>query len=121
VHLSVASSADGRALAIRDHLMPIVRLRGTIEMQRGAVRVTTLAFGPWVFHHWTPFNEMPAAAASSPGYRRAVRAQRQQPAMPYGLDVWRIAKVLRVLWGDEAGYEVVTFVRGDWEDEALAL
>jgi hypothetical protein len=31
------------------------------------------------------------------------------------------ARVLRVLWSDDGACEVVAFVRGSWEDEALAL
>jgi hypothetical protein len=29
--------------------------------------------------------------------------------------------VLRVLWADAGGFQVGAFVRGDWEDVALAL
>jgi hypothetical protein len=29
--------------------------------------------------------------------------------------------VLRVLWADDGASEVAAFVRGAWEDEALAL
>jgi hypothetical protein len=29
--------------------------------------------------------------------------------------------VLRVLWSDDRATEVAAFVRGSWEDEALAL
>lgn len=36
-------------------------------------------------------------------------------------DVWHSAKVLGVLWADHGAFEVVTFVRGPWEDEALKL
>ncbi len=37
------------------------------------------------------------------------------------LDVWHGEKVLSVLWADDGAFEVVSFVRGAWEDEALAL
>jgi hypothetical protein len=41
---------------------------------------------------------------------------------PYGLDVRRDgARVLRVHWSDSGASEVATFVRGPWEDVALAL
>jgi hypothetical protein len=29
-------------------------------------------------------------------------------------------KVLSVLWADDGAFEVIDFVRGDWEAEALA-
>jgi hypothetical protein len=33
--LRLVSFGDGLALAIRDHLLPLVRKRGTLEVQRG--------------------------------------------------------------------------------------
>jgi hypothetical protein len=35
--------------------------------------------------------------------------------------VWRDFKVLSVLWADDGSFEVDSFVRGSWEDEALVL
>ena len=45
--LRLASSGDDRALAIRDHLLPLVRERGTLELQHGPVRMVALRTGPW--------------------------------------------------------------------------
>ena len=120
--LRLVSSGDDRALAIRDRLVPIVRERGMLELQRGLVRLVALRTGPWTIEHWTPFGELSPDEASSPGYRHAVERQRTRPDLPYGLDVWRDgAQVLGVLWSDDGASEVVAFVRGPWEDEALAL
>jgi hypothetical protein len=119
--LTLAWSSDDRALAIRDHLLPLVRDRGTVEVQRASVRLTTLETGPWVLHHWTPFNDLSTDEASSPGYRHALERQHARPDLPYGLEVWHGVKVLSVLWADDGAFEVVTFVRGSWEDEALGL
>ena len=102
VSLRLVSTSDDRALAIRDHLLPIVRERGTLENQRGPVRLITLEMDPWVFRHWTPFNELSPAEASSPGYRHAVERQHTRPDLPYGLEVWRRGvKMLSVLWADD--------------------
>ena len=120
--LRLVSSADDRALAIRDHLVPIVRERGMLELQRGLVRLVALRTGPWTIEHWTPFGELSPDKACSPGYRHAVERQRTRPDLPYGLDVRRDgARVLGVLWSEDGASQVVTFVRGPWEDEALAL
>ena len=120
--LRLVSSGDDRALAIRDHLLPLVRERGTLEVQRGPVRLVALRSGPWTVEHWTPFGELSPDEASSPGYRHAVERQRAGPDLPYGLDLRRDgARVLGVLWSDGGATQVVTFVRGPWEDEALAL
>jgi len=119
--LRLVVSNDGRALAIRDHLLLLVRHDGEIEVQRGLVRMVTWERAPWVVHHWTPFNELQPGEASSPGYRHAVERQHATPDLPYGLEVWHGVKVLRALWADDGRLEIASFVRGPWEDLALAL
>ncbi len=120
--LKLVASGDDRALAIRDHLVPVVRGRGMLELQRGPVRLVALRTGPWTIEHWTPFGDLSPDEASSPGYRHAVERQRTRPDLPYGLDVRHDgARVLGVLWSEDGASQVVTFVRGPWEDEALAL
>ena len=65
---------------------------------------------------------MPPEEASSPGYRHAVERRRTRPGLPHGLDLSRDGtRVLGVLWSDGGATQVVVFVRGPWEDEALAL
>jgi len=119
--LRLVVSNDGRALAIRDHLLLLVRHDGEIEVQRGLVRMVTWERAPWVVHHWTPFNELQPGEASSPGYRHAVERQHATPDLPYGLEVWHGVKVLRALWADDGRLEIASFVRGPWEDLAFAL
>lgn len=119
--VKLESSSDGRALAIRDHLLPLIRGRGRLEVQRDTVRLVSLQLGPWLFNHWTPFNELSGEQASSPGYRHALERQRTRPDLPYGLEVWRGVKVLSILWADDGRFAVQRFVRGFWEDEALVL
>jgi hypothetical protein len=117
----LVSSGDDRALAIRDHLLPLIRNQGRQEVQRDTVRLTSLQLDPWLFNHWTPFSELSPEQASSPGYRHALERQRTRPDLPYGLEVWRGAKLLSVLWADDGSFAVESFVRGSWEDAALAL
>jgi hypothetical protein len=121
VTLRLASSSDDRALAIRDHILPLLREQGALETQRDTVRVVELRLAAWVFRHWTPFNDLAPGQAASPGYRHAIERQHTQPDLPYGLDVWHGARVLRVLWADDGSFDVVSFVRGTWEAAALAL
>src|SRR3712207_2116747 len=116
--LKLVSSGDDRALAIRDRLLPLVRERGTLEVQRGPVRLVVLRTGPWMVEHWTPFIELSPDEASSPGYRHALERQRAGPDLPYGLDLWRDgARVLGVLWAEDGASEVAAFVRGPWRSE----
>ena len=48
--LTLVSSGDDRALAIRDHLVPLVRLSGSQEVQRDSVRLISLQHGPLEHH-----------------------------------------------------------------------
>jgi hypothetical protein len=122
ISLRLASSSDDRALAIRDHLLSLVRERGVLENQRGPVRLIVLETGDWTVNHWTPFSDLMPGEASSPGYRHALDRQHTRPDLPYGLDVLRHGtKVLGILWSDEGSFEVATFKRGSWEDDALKL
>jgi hypothetical protein len=119
--LRLVTNGDPQAAAIRDHILPLLRRNGAVQTQRDTVRLTELRMDGWAFSHWTPFNDVGLEEASSPGYRHAVERQRTRPALPYGLDVWHEKKVLRVLWAEDGAMEVVSFVRGDWEQDALAL
>ena len=123
--LHVAASADARALAIRDHVLPIVRTHGQLEDledKDSTLRLIVLWRDPWRFTHWTPFNALAATEASSPGYRHALERQRVRLELPYDLDIWHAGeKVLGMLWVDDVRFEVASFVRGGWEDVALAL
>jgi hypothetical protein len=119
--LKLVASNDDRALAIRDHLLLLVRQGGGIEVQRDLVRLVTLEQDRWVIHHWTPFNDLQPDEASSPGYRHALERQHTTSDLPYGLEVWHGVKVFSVLWADDGRFKVANFVRGPWEDLALAL
>ena len=121
MNLRLVSSSDDRALAIRDHVLPLLRERGALEVQRDSVRLIELHLAPWVFRHWTPFNELDSGEASSPGYRRAIERQHTLPDLQYGLEVWRGSRVFRILWADDGKCEVTSFLRGPWEEDALSL
>jgi hypothetical protein len=47
MNLRLVSSGDDRALAILDHLAPLVRERGRLELQRDAVRLIVCRTGSW--------------------------------------------------------------------------
>lgn len=123
--LKVAASCDADALAIRDHILPIVREQGILEDledKDSSLRLLVLERTPWRFRHWTPFNALTPTQTSSPGYRHAIERQHTRPDLPYGLDIWHEgANVLSLLWLDAATFKVVSFVRGAWEDAVLAV
>jgi hypothetical protein len=120
--LELVTPSGAQVIAIRDHVLPLLRQGGAIQLQRDAVRVTELQVGVWIFHLWTPFNELSREEASSPGYRHALERQRPGKALPYGLDIWYgTTKVLRMLWSDYNTIEVMVFVQGPWMEEVLLL
>lgn len=119
--MRLVASSDDRALAIRDHLLPLVREQGRLEVQRDNVRLISLNMDAWLFNHWTPFSDLAPEEAASPGYRHALERQRSRPGLPYGLEIWRGDKVMSVLWADDGAFLVEQFERGAWEDDALGL
>jgi len=119
--LRMVSNSDDRARALRDHVLPILRERGSLLLQSDVVRVIELRLGDWTFRHWTPFNDPAPEEAASPGYRHAVARQHTRPDLPYGLDIQQHALLLRIQWADGDAIDVTTFVRGEWEDELLQL
>lgn len=120
--MNVAASGDTAALAIRDHVLPIMRERGTLEDRNNSLRLLVLEQPPWQFRHWTPFNALAPGEAASPGYRHALARQHTRPDLSYGLDVWHEGvKVLSLLWADTGAFEIVCFVRGPWEAAAMAM
>jgi len=122
MNLRLVTTDTGLAIAIRDHILPLLRQDGTVEVQRDVVRLTELRIRDWVFRFWTPFNELGREEASSPGYRHAIERQRSRKSLPYGLDIWEgTARVFRIQWSDDEIVDVASFVRGQWEDEVLRL
>jgi hypothetical protein len=125
IPLRLATSGDPRAIEIRDHVLPIVREHGTLrdlEDKDSTLRLTILERGTWVITHWTPFNALSPTEASSPAYRHAVERQHTRPDLAYGLDIETSDRhVLGVMWSDDGIVNVTTFIRGEWEDAALAM
>jgi hypothetical protein len=83
-----------RALAIRDHLAPLIRKRGEPWPVDGLVWIWEMA--PWYM------------ALGTSGSQHA-------------LEVLQDERLLRLNWWDGGGVEIVTFERGPWEADALAL
>lgn len=101
-----AGADDAQAMRIWEHLYALVRSHGAREPVDAAHDLTTLTVGSWTINHWAPSQEAARGAAG---------------ALPYGLDVWRGLKVLSVQWSEAGAFKVTAFLRGAWEDEALAL
>jgi hypothetical protein len=120
--MSAPSDPTERAVAIRDHLLPLIRERGAAQEISGPTGdMAVWKVGNFTFALHSPFNpwrvETPPAAA----YSQALARQRSKTAPAWGLDVWHGGKVLSLRWDDPGGIEVVSFFRGPWEEAALAL
>ena len=91
--LRMVSNSDDRARALRDHVLPILRERGSLLSQRDVVRVIELRLDDWIFRHWTPFNDLAPEEASSPGYRHAVARQHTRGPNSEDIDVVPLSHV----------------------------
>jgi hypothetical protein len=119
--------AERRAAALRDHLVPLVRLKGQWHQYgygggSGPLRLTTWETGPFRCVLRIPFGPPGVRAPWMPELPKPVLSRGRRPApLSYGLDVWTEERVLSIAWAPDGTLEVVTFQRGTWEDEALAL
>jgi hypothetical protein len=118
------SQEDGvaRALAIRDHLMPQIRVNGAMQEVSGvAGQMAVWKVGNLTCTVRSPSTAWPAEAPPDAAYDQAISRQRAKPALPWCLEVWHGHTVLNLQWDDGGTVEVISFTRGPWEDDALAL
>jgi len=116
------TAQDRRAIAIRDHLLPLVRAHGSMEEVSGAAgRLVVWKAGNFTCSLRSPSTPWPAEAPPTASYDQAISRQRAKPDLPWSLDVWRGGTVLSLQWDEEGRVEVVSFTPGPWEAEALAM
>jgi hypothetical protein len=113
-----------RAIAIRDHVLPLVRERGVPERFKvgdGFVSATRWKHAVFTFWLWTP-NYTPTRGPVD--YAVAVAVQdAAEAALPYGLDVWHsgIGKVLSLEWDQGDRARLISMRPGSWESELLSV
>ena len=111
-----------RALAIRDHLLPLFETHSVMQEVSGAAgRLAVCTIEGFTCTLRGPFTAWPVEAPPAASYEQAISRQRAKPALPWRLDVWHGHTVLNLQWGDDGTVEVISFTRGPWEDAALAL
>jgi hypothetical protein len=111
-----------RALAIRDHLLPLFEAHDTMQEVSGvAGRLAVFKAEGFTCTLRSPFTAWPAEAPPAASYEQAISRQRAKPALPWCLEVWHGHTVLSLQWDDDGRVEVVSFTRGPWEAEALAM
>ena len=108
-------------LAIRDHLLPLIRQRGSLQLV-GTVRIITWEAEPFRFALRTPFSGLAKEEGPAPSYQHALARQQAKPVLPYGLDVWHGGrKVMSLQWSDTGATELISFRAGEWRTAALAI
>lgn len=114
----MATEEQRAAALIRDHVVPLVRAKGQARPVGPTSQMMWQA-GPFRFALRTASSPDPPTAGA-PAYADAQAKGEAGRMLPYGLDIWRSDKVLSVQW-DADELTVVSFERGPWEGEVLAL
>ena len=73
--LRLIASGNERALAIRDHVLPLLRRDGVLEVQRDTVRLIELRLDPSIFRAWTPFSALLPSGQRHPAIAMRSAAQ----------------------------------------------
>jgi hypothetical protein len=114
----MATEEQRAAALIRDHVVPLIQARGhaqpvgpSLEMmwESGSFRFALRSV-----------SSPSAPLADAPAYSRAQAEKQASQTLPNGLDVWHNEKVLSLQW-DADELMVVSFQRGPWEEQVLAL
>lgn len=121
------------AIQLRDHALKIVRQHGSYQ-SAGDTRVLLWRGEAFAIMHRTPFQKWSEpddaakklAAINSVSldhakYAATLRGIKPPEALPYGLDIWHGKKVFSLEWADDGRAHIISFKRGPWEDELLAL
>ena len=103
------------ARKIRDHILPVVQRMGSASEISG-IKSLSWEMKPWLVMHRTPFGPTPTPET----YRGAIARQKMTDRR-YALDIWHGRKVLNIEWDSLDNFEIVSFKRGQWEDELIAL
>jgi hypothetical protein len=120
--MSVKPDPAKRAIAIRDHLLPLLRAHGAAQEIRGTTgHVEVWRVGRFAFALHSPSNRRQVKTPPPATYDQALAQHRSKPVPAWRLDVWHGDKVMSLRWDDPGALEVATFIRGTWEDAALAL
>ena len=114
----MAAEEERAAARIRDHIVPLIRARGSGQPVGPASHVMWAA-GPFRFELRSITSPNPLRA-DAPAFAEALAKHDAGKMLPNGLDVWCNRKVLCIEW-DADKLTVNSFHRGPWEEELLAL
>jgi hypothetical protein len=110
------TSSIERAITIRDHALDLALARGKRQAFENMI-ILTWHEEPW----WITHRKVIRRKSDDQSTRaQQMQSPQKKGPLPYGLDVWREAKVLGIDWSDDGRVSVITFERGAWEDELLS-
>ena len=108
----------GMALRIRDAAIEIVEHEGRFE-NTGMVPVRGWRGNELSISYRTPFQKIPGPSIDTIK-KAAILGHSLKVNLPYGLDIWAAqGKVLNIEWDHQNHVELVSFKRGEWENEVL--
>jgi hypothetical protein len=121
------------ALQLRDYALSIARDHGSYELV-GDAKYLMWRGDTFTILHRTPFQHRTepdeaakklaakiGASVDEAKYAATLHGVKLPEALPYGLDVWHGKKVFSLEWSDDGRSRVISFKRGPWEEELLAL
>ncbi len=114
------SEKTEKAKIIRDHILPLIRMKGSVVDISG-IKVLMWDAPPWKFIHRTPFSPVSQLKPSDYTEARLLQKRGGKLNLGYSLDIWRGKKLFNVEWDQPDKLSIVSFMRGDWEDEVLAM
>ena len=128
--MAVGRERTARAIAIRDHVLPLLQLHGAPQKLQAGESSLMLTF--WQksglsFSVHTPFTPFPIEVAGRAGsYDEALLIQKglaARPTLPWRLDIWHNGrKMMSLQWSHrDTAVEAISFRPGPWEAEVLAL
>jgi hypothetical protein len=121
------------ALQLRDHALSVLRRHGRHQPVGDA---KFLMWNDESFRLWlrTPFQQRAepdeatkklavkiGASVDEAKYAATLHGLKLPEPLPYAIDIWRGKKVMSLEWADDGRANIVSFKRGLWEADFLAL
>jgi hypothetical protein len=110
-----------RAVAIRDHLLPLIRQHGTFQPKNHPSFIQFIARGFEVYLN-SPFLPLPKPRPPALFYEDALLWQRAKLVLPWRMAILNYTgKVLSLEWDNDEHAALISMRPGPWEAEILLV
>ena len=106
-----------RIQQLRQAALEVLLLRARSDAF-GEAEAFHVEIGPFTILYRTPFQKLPVLSLKM--RELEVMTGRKLKPADYGLDIWYGRKVMNIEWDEDQPVRVVSFRRGDWEEEFLS-